>query len=358
MSKIRTLAGTVAALATVVALPVTDAHAQAVVLCSQTALRAAITQANAAPGPNTLFLTPGCTYNLTAPDNPGNGLPVVTSDITIVGSLLGTRNVIRRQSASAFRIFRVQGPNARLTLNSLTVRDGRSGSSGGGGILNDGGALTLNSVEVTRNLSDIGGVGAGIGSNSTLTLRNSTVSFNRSTNNGGGLYSSGTTTISNTTIAGNTAKDGGAGMEVRGSLTLTNSRVTDNAGGEDGGGILSFALTGTITDTLIQGNTIAGDGLVGGGIRNASGSTLTLERTTVFANRALGSGSQAGGISNVGAGSTVNLRNSSVSYNYAKAAPGGILNDGGTVSLTATSVEENYPTNCSPSAPAVAGCTN
>ncbi|MEU9165889.1 hypothetical protein AB0D29_37150 [Streptomyces sp. NPDC048424] len=356
MNKLGILAGTAAALATtVVAIPTADAHAQSIVLCSQTALRAAITQANAAPGPNTLLLAPGCTYNLTAPDNPGNGLPVITSDITITGSLLGTQNVIKRQSATAFRIFSVQGPNARLALNNLTVRDGRSDSSGGGGISNAGGALTLNSVEVTGNLADFSGAGGGIVSSGALTIRNSTVSFNRSTNNGGGLFSFGTTTISNTTVTGNTARDSGGGMDARGSLTLTNSRVTDNAS-DDAGGILSFALTGTITDTLIRGNTVAGDGAAGGGVLNRSGSTLTLERTTVFANRAITSGGQGAGIANGGAGDTVNLRNSSVSYNYARSAPGGILNDGGTVSLTATPVQENYPTNCSPSV--IAGCTN
>ncbi|MFD9523272.1 right-handed parallel beta-helix repeat-containing protein [Streptomyces sp. NPDC059979] len=355
MNKLGILAGTAAALATVVALPATDAHAQAVVLCSQTALRAAITQANAAPGPNTLFLAPGCTYNLTAADNPGNGLPVVTSDITIVGSFLGTQNVIRRQSATAFRIFRVQGPNAHLTLSRLTVRDGLSDSSGGGGILNDGGALTLNSVEVTSNLAAASGPGGGIESSGALTVRNSTVSYNRSTNNGGGLASFGTAAISNTTVTGNTAKDSGGGMDVRGSLTLTNSRVTENSS-DDAGGILSFALTGTVTDTLIRGNTIAGDGSQrGGGLVNENGSTLTLERTTVFANRTLGSDSPAGGIANSGAGNTLTIRNSSVTYNYASEAPGGILNDGGTVTLTATPVQENFPTNCTPSV--IAGCT-
>ncbi|MEU7601213.1 hypothetical protein [Streptomyces sp. NPDC041003] len=357
MNKLGILAGTAAALATtVVAIPTADAHAQAIVLCSQTDLRTAITQANAAPGPDTLLLAPGCTYTLTAPDNGTNGLPVVTSDITITGSLLGTRNVIRRQSAAAFRIFSVQGPNARLTLNNLTVRDGRSGSDGGGGILNIGGALTLNSVEVTSNLAEFNSAGGGIWSSGALTIRNSTVSFNRATNNGGGLASSGTATISNTTVTGNTARDSGGGMDARGGLTLTNSRVTDNAAGENGGGIHSFALTGTVTDTLIRGNTVAGDGAAGGGVLNRSGSTLTLERTTVFANRAIASGGQGGGIANSGAGDTVNLRNSSVSYNYARSAPGGILNNGGTVSLTATPVVENHPTNCSPGV--IAGCTN
>ncbi|MFF3678653.1 hypothetical protein ACFYYS_32380 [Streptomyces sp. NPDC002120] len=90
------------------------------------------TQANAAPGPNTLLLAPGCTYNLTAPDNPGKGLPVITSDIAIAGSLLGTRNVSRRQGATDFRIFEVTGPNARLTLTNSRLTENGGRWQGGG----------------------------------------------------------------------------------------------------------------------------------------------------------------------------------------------------------------------------------
>ncbi|MFI1285259.1 hypothetical protein ACH4U5_31660 [Streptomyces sp. NPDC020858] len=154
MDTLGILAGTAAALATVVAMPATDAHAQAVVLCSQTALRAAITQANAAPGPDTLFLAPGCTYNLTAADNPGNGLPVVTSDITIVGSFLGAQNVIRRQSATAFRIFSGGIANSGAG-NTLNIRNSsvsyNYASEAPGGILNDGGTVTLTATPVQEN---------------------------------------------------------------------------------------------------------------------------------------------------------------------------------------------------------------
>ncbi|MEV8536552.1 hypothetical protein [Streptomyces sp. NPDC051211] len=352
MTKLGVFAGAAAALATVVAMPA-QAQAQAIVLCSQTALRNAITQANTIPGPAVLFLAPGCTYTLTSAHNPGNGLPIVTSPITVIGS----GNTIQRQSAAEFRIFEANGANAHLTLNNVTVRGGRSDSNGGGGILAGGGAdLTLNSVEVTRNVSDAEGRGAGVNSGfgSQLTVRNSTVSFNFSTNNAGGINSDGTANISNTTITGNTAQDSGGGMDARNSMTLSNSRVTDNAAGDDGGGIHTLDLTATIRDTLIRGNTSTGSNGNGGGIQNRD-STLTLERTTVFANRSFGINAPGGGIAN-NAASTLTLRNSSVTHNSAREAPGGIYNDGGTVSLTATPVTDNEPTNCTPSAPPVAGC--
>ncbi|MFD0353820.1 hypothetical protein ACFVHW_08725 [Streptomyces sp. NPDC127110] len=353
MRRFRTLIGAAAAaVAVVVAVP-TTAHAQEFVPCSATALRNAITRANTVPGPVTLFLAFGCTYNLTAEDNPGNGLPIVTSEITV----LGNRSTIRRAAtAPHFRILEMTGPTADLTLNNLTISEGRStsGGEGGGGLLNDGGELTLNSVEVTRNQSLTAGIGGGIQSHGTLILRNSTVSFNLSSNNAGGLWATGTATLSNATITGNTARDHSGGMEVNGTMAITNSRVTDNASGLSGGGIESRGATITIADTLIRGNS-TGSG--GGGILNLDGA-LTLDRTTVFANRTLGSGSQGGGITNSGATATATLRNSSVTHNRANTSPGGIFNDGGTVSLTATPVTDNLSTNCLGSAPAVAGCTN
>ncbi|MFB9592652.1 hypothetical protein [Streptomyces racemochromogenes] len=271
--KLAALAGAAGALATLVALPApAQAHIQLFVPCSATALRNAINQANTLPGPDTLFLTPGCTYTLTAADNPGNGLPQVTTDVNIIGN----GSTVRRQSATDFRIIKVSGTGGRLTLNNLTVCDGRSasGGEGGGGIAAGlGTTLTLNPVEVTRNFAGVTGPGGGIVSFGALTLRNSTVSYNISTHNGGGIYTYGTTNISNSTITGNTAKDDGGGMDTRGSLTLTNSRVTENAARFGGAGINAYQLTGTITDTLIRGNSAAEND--GGGLYNRD-STLTL----------------------------------------------------------------------------------
>ncbi|MFK0233201.1 hypothetical protein [Streptomyces vinaceus] len=212
----------------------------------------------------------------------------------------------------------------------------------------------LDSVTVTGNVSAISGAGGGIGSSGTLNLRDSTVSHNVSTNNGGGVASSGTANISNTTITGNTAKDTGGGLDARGSLTLTGSRVTDNAARLDGGGISAFMLTGTVTDTLVQGNDTAADNDGGGGILNRR-STLTLERTTVLANRVIETGATGGAISSI-AGASLILRNSSVTNNYAGGAPGGIFNHESTVSLTATTVADNFPTNCAPGV--FAGCAD
>ncbi|MFB7179411.1 hypothetical protein ACFCYI_17085 [Streptomyces sp. NPDC056257] len=341
--KFSALAGAAGVLATLVALPTpAQAHIQLFVPCGATALRTAINQANTLPGPDTLFLALGCTYTLTSADNPGNGLPEITSNINVIGN----GSTIRRQSATAFRILEVTGPGGRLTLNNLTISEGLAVNDAGGGIAaNTGTTLTLNSTTVTKNRGGSGTDGGGIFSAGTLTVRNSTVNYNYSSENGGGIATNGTATISGSTIAGNTARSDGGGLDGSGGpLTVTNSTITDNAARFDGGGIHAFNLTGTVTDTLIRGN-VSAEG-AGGGVTTRGSSNLTLLRTTVFANRSFGDG--GGGLANRSA--TLTVRDSPVTRNSAGVStPGGILNDGGTVNLTGTTtVTDNIFTNCAP----------
>ena len=94
----------------------------------------AINEANANGEANTIRLAAG-TYTLTAADNGppsgGNGLPVITSPLTITGR--GADNTIIERDASAprFRILEV-ATTGTLTLKRLTLRGG-SWVSGWGG---------------------------------------------------------------------------------------------------------------------------------------------------------------------------------------------------------------------------------
>ncbi len=76
-------------------------------------------------------------YNLTAVDNVtdgANGIPSITSDITIVGN----GAIIERGSgAPAFRLFHVAA-NGSLTLEDLTVSGGNASGAAPG---DDGGAI-------------------------------------------------------------------------------------------------------------------------------------------------------------------------------------------------------------------------
>jgi hypothetical protein len=175
--------------------PPTASVAQAVdipVACGNTAqLIDAIRTANGTAGADTIVLQ-DCDYELTAPaadDDLGfwfgpNGLPLITSDITIAGN----GATIRRATAGgtpAFRIFAVAGagatipgtdpvypPAGALTLRDLTLDnglaqggDGGGGAGGGaglGGAILAQGTLLLDRVTIT-NSEARGGAGGGEG---------------------------------------------------------------------------------------------------------------------------------------------------------------------------------------------------
>src|SRR5689334_20102232 len=87
-----------------------------------------INAANAAAGDDTIALAAGCNYDLTTvADNidGANGLPSITSNITIAGNGAAIR---RDADAPSFRIFRVAS-GASLALENLTVTNGRGDGS-------------------------------------------------------------------------------------------------------------------------------------------------------------------------------------------------------------------------------------
>jgi predicted outer membrane repeat protein len=186
------------------------------VACGNTAgLIDAINDANATLEADTIALTIGCTYQLTGPHNTdegANGLPSITSPITINGN----GATIARATTSptpSFRIFRVAA-GGKLTLNNLTVRNGSLQSSSkttnqvvvtGGAILNSGGTLTVNNSVIENNVT-VGQKAAG-----------------------GAIQNSGaaTTTITNSSIRRNSASFGGA-IAGTGTLKVTSSTLNDN----------------------------------------------------------------------------------------------------------------------------------
>ena len=118
-------------------------------------MNASINAANVSPGPHSLVLARKCTYTLQAPDNPGNGLPVIVGDLKIHGN---GATITRATSAPAFRILAV-GPTGALILNDVTVSRGLAidcppapGTEVicGGGILSNG-RLTVNHSRVIDN---------------------------------------------------------------------------------------------------------------------------------------------------------------------------------------------------------------
>ncbi|GIU81304.1 MAG: CSLREA domain-containing protein [Acidobacteria bacterium] len=250
------------------------------------------------------------TFNIPTSSCPG-GVCIITlsSQIDINRVVIitneGEAQSIEISGGNTTRVFRIIS-EGNLTINSLTIRNGDSSGSDGGGILND-----------------IGG---------TLTIIKSTIRNNSSGTFGGGVSSYGTTTIINSTVSNNYANFGGGGIDSSiGSATIIGSTISNNTGGY-GGGISNYDVT-TIINSTISNNT----GDYGGGISNYG--VATIINSTISNNSNSSNGEDGGGIWNSG---TLTLINSTISNNFAQEDGGGIYNDvSGTVYARNTIIANN-----------------
>jgi hypothetical protein len=257
--KLRALTGATAMAAGIIALiPAASQAAVVSVSCSENALVSEINIANATPGSDTLNLAAGCTYGLTsAHGGAGNGLPVITSTIELVG----TPNTITRSSLALFRIAEVSN-TGNLTLTRVTLDNGSSLGSGGG-VLNSGAVtFTSSGSGLTNNIAV--GTGGGLS--------------NSDTPNG----TAPAATFSGSTVSGNTAGGRGGGIYNgnRDALTMTSSVVTQNTSVLQGGGIASDDSTTSLTSTPVSVNTAT---LGAGGVFRSNG-TMTTNTSPISAN--------------------------------------------------------------------------
>ncbi|MET7766798.1 hypothetical protein ABZS71_34275 [Streptomyces sp. NPDC005393] len=372
----RKTGGGLAALVLGLALAAVPTQAHAAIACNVPALQAAIIAANVSGG--TIDLAPNCTYSVTDAQAIGdNAMPNIINDITINGF----NSTIERAATAAtdFRIFQVDGPSGKLTLNRVTVRNGHfidgggiivlddgtlilnaatvlkeneadstggglrnfgavflnagskvtdNDASVGGGIMNDG-TLTGRSANVSDNRAIFGGGGILNDSSGILDLRTSTVSLNRTTiASGAGILNINEATLTSTVVSDNTATTVGGGFYNLGNATINNSRISANNAGNRGGGLYNFA-TLHVNGTVIRANhvTVPAPTAQGGGLYNEAGTT-TFTNSNVYSNTVPPPG-DGGGI-------------------YEQ--------PGSTVNLVTSAVFSNTPDNCRPPG-AVPGCT-
>ncbi len=307
-------------------------------------LRAAVQEANALAGPDTIQFT-GTTITLTGAageDAGASGDLDVTAaggPLTIVGNGAGT-TIIQACDADADpacvgidRIFDVLDA-ASLTLSGVTLRNGY-GDGGGirvGRLLPWGGSpgratLVLDASEVVNNRST--GYGGGVLTTwGIVTVTGSVIANNRAVYGGGAIASGmGTLTIDRSTLSGNSAirpGGGSAGGAIDNNasgpadVTISNSTISGNSA-DDGGGIHNNGFTNSsglhgiyrISNSTLSGNIATGRG---GAIQNANG-IVTLANVTVAGNTALqGGGIQTAQGVNSQVASTI-LRNSLVALN-------------------------------------------
>ena len=260
-------------------------------------LRDAITVANITPGADEIVFA----SNVTGAINTNSELPTITEDLTISGP---GQDVLAIDANQQSRVINVEGSSVDLTINDLTLRNGRTTGdntgfldtfSGGGIRFDSTGSLTLNDSAVTGNRTEgVGARGGGIFvDNGDLVLTNSTVSGNSTaeTNSAGGGISSylGDVTLTNSTVSGNSTagefSQGGGIYKRFGDVTLTNSTVSENSTAgrrSEGGGIYALADL-LLTNSTVSGNSTAGSDSDGGGI-HSTGSEVFLTNSTVSGN--------------------------------------------------------------------------
>jgi predicted outer membrane repeat protein len=243
-------------------------------------------------GADTIVLPPQTIRTLTTVNNTtygSNGLPVITSAVTIAGN----GSTIARSQLSGTPVFRLLTVAATgdLRLQGVVLR---------GGVAS--GAFPA-------------GLGGGVFNIGRLVMIDSTLSGS-SANRGGGVYNfiGGTMSASNSTISGNSAVELGGGVANGATLTVSNSTISGNTAGELGGGVINSAGTVSITSSLLSGNSAE----YGGGVDN--GGSLNIANTTFSGNSATSTGGAIRSRSG-----TVNLFNCTLTGNAA-AAGGGIAN--------------------------------
>jgi hypothetical protein len=266
-----------------------------------TCLIAAINAANANGEDDTITLEAG-TYTLTTVDNEtdgANGLPSITSALSIKGA--GAESTILERAATAplLRLLRVSADGV-LQLEGLTVSRGMEDS--GGGLANFGGTVQITDVSFLDNLAVHPG-GAFWNCGGTATIAGAT--FARNGGDPGAIANElsdfcrgeGTMTIVNTTVAdGNCIFNGNGGT-----MLVLNSAIVRNTGARHAGGIENIG-TLTLINTSVVANTNSLPDI--GGIANFGNGVLTLINTTVADNG--GPLSAVGGLATGGTAVLVN----------------------------------------------------
>jgi len=235
------------------------ADAQSAEPGSQTSLRAAVMLANHVAGPDTIIVPPGV-WKLT---NKGQDEEAcVTGDLDVTDDLLilGTApEPGGKQDGSIIdgkklkdHMFDVK-EGVTLTLEGLTLRNGRAAPEQAGGLASVLGSLVLQQVEVRTCKAPAGGgaihVPAGPG---TVTADEVLFYKNKTDGSGGALAveAGGQAQISSATFQKNHADGEGGSVDINGGIgTFTNVTFSANSAGQDGG---AMRLHGSGVLTLVN----------------------------------------------------------------------------------------------------------
>ncbi len=230
-------------------------------------LRAALQEANALAGPDTITLPAGLfqlTLSGAGEDAAASGDLDILEDLTVNGAGASATLI---DGGDLDRVFDVapNGASLTLALSGLGVRNGKATSAAGG-------ALRIN-------------LGA-------VTVADSAFTDNNAGTNGGAIFNAGTLSLARSTVSGNVADSSGGGLYNAGNLTLSNSTVSGNSATDAGGGLYNTALA---TASVLHATIASNSATAGGGVSN--GGSVTLQGALLSANSG---GNCSGTISSAG----------------------------------------------------------
>ena len=253
--------------------------ATAAATCS---LRAAIQEANAQPGHDTVSFPPLSVTHVrdvvtvslagAGEDGAASGDLDVTDDLTIAGN--GARRTIV-DGGGLDRVLDLDpaGAGISVEISGVTLRHGTLSGSGGG--LRSKGNLVLTKSTLSQNRGTIDGGGLDIDvSTAVATLRNVSLSANRAQRTGGAIMNRGALTLTDITVDGNVADAEGGGMWNSGLARFSGVTISANTAKGGAGGLFAGGL-GNGGSANLQNVTISGNTGDPGGLHNGGAARLT-----------------------------------------------------------------------------------
>ncbi|MBI1293414.1 PKD domain-containing protein [bacterium] len=218
-------------------------------------------------------------------------LALITKTLTLAGGYTTTNwitpSAVQTTTLDALHSGRVISATAALTVQDLTIQNGRtteSGAGGNGAGINTSQAITLSQVVLYNNAatgSSARGGGAFVASTAGIT---GTSFISNTASVGGGILAGSAATISTSLFAHNSATGGqGGGMRTENGLTLVSSEVRGNSATSEGGGISVTGQVVVVDSTIADNETTVRSG---GGIRATNG-TVNISGSSIEGNRAI-----------------------------------------------------------------------
>ncbi|HSN75951.1 MAG TPA: CSLREA domain-containing protein, partial [Anaerolineae bacterium] len=222
-------------------------------------LRAAIEEANARPGPDTIHfaanLPAGATITVAAP-------LIITRELAIYGPQHGALTIDGNETV---RLFTVDSPNEPVEISGLTLRNGANPTGPGGALYVATHSLVRLTNLALEDNSALHGGAIAVGDEATLTVVSSTLSGNFASGNGGAILvadSSSTLSVQGSAFDSNSADGSGGAIVGSGVMSVTDSIFSGNTAGDWGGALKGYNVALAIDGSRFLGNSAGQGGAV------------------------------------------------------------------------------------------------